>query len=227
MNKTNLSKLIGSLVVGALVIGALTFWLVPQVVQAQGWGGQGANSSEAWRGQGNGMGRQSTPNNGRQGAAIPGQSQAAGAPGNGQGQGIGLPSTPSGDLSDAEIQALTAALDDEYHAWAIYDQVLQDMGQVRPFASILRSEESHIAALVRLFELYDLEVPANPWPGQVPSFDTVTDACAASLQAEVDNAGLYEELFDAVDNPDVLQVFSQLQRATETRHLPAFQRCAP
>jgi len=122
---------------------------------------------------------------------------------------------------------LAAALDDEYHAWAIYDQVLQDWGQVQPFASTLRSEESHIAALVRLFERYDLEVPANPWPGQVPSFDSVSDACAAAVQAEVDNAGLYDELYGAVDNADILQVFSHLQQASESRHLPAFQRCAP
>jgi hypothetical protein len=205
MNKTKLLKLTGLLVMGALLIGALALWAFPEQVDARG-------------GQGNGGGRQAVP---------AGQGQGIVVPGGGQGQGMALSSAPAGELSEAEAQALAAALDDEYHAWAIYDQVLQDLGNVRPFAGILRSEESHIAALVRLFERYDLEIPANPWLGNVPSFDTVPDACAASVQAEVDNAGLYDELFGAVDNSDILQVFAQLQRASETRHLSAFERCAP
>lgn len=46
------------------------------------------------------------------------------------------------------------------------------------------------------------------------------------MQAEIDNAALYDELFSMVDNADLIQVFTSLQRASETRHLPAFERCA-
>jgi hypothetical protein len=135
--------------------------------------------------------------------------------------------TVVGDLSDLEAEALLLALDDEYKAWSVYDQVIADFGAIRPFASIQRAEENHIAALVMLFDRYDLEVPENPWLGNVPSFDTVTEACTAGVQAEIDNADLYEQLFSMVDNADIVQVFTSLQQASETKHLPAFERCAP
>lgn len=228
MNRKNLSRSLGILAIGAILIGALALWGFPELAEAQGRGGQGAQATESWRGQGTGTSRQGIPGDGLgQNSVASEMGQAVVSPGNGRGQGNMLPAAPGGELSESEIQALAAALDDEYHAWAIYDQVLQDFGQVQPFTSILHSEESHIAALVRLYDRYGLEVPSNPWPGQVPSFDSTSDACAAAAQAEVDNAGLYGEISDTVDNPDILQVFSQLQRASETRHLPAFQRCTP
>jgi len=145
------------------------------------------------------------------------------------GQGLGTPlagDTASTELSESEKEALLMALDDEYKAWAIYDQVIADFGAVRPFTQIQKAEESHIAALVRLFERYDLEVPENEWPGNVPTFESVADACAAGVQAEVDNGAVYDELFSMVDNPDIVRVFTSLQRASLTKHLPAFERCA-
>jgi hypothetical protein len=102
-----------------------------------------------------------------------------------------------------------------------------DFGAVRPFTSIQRAEENHIAALVNLLEGYGLEVPANEWQGEVPSFDTLGEACAAGVQAEVDNAGLYDQLFNMADNPDLIRVFTALQSASQEQHLPAFERCAP
>ena len=132
-----------------------------------------------------------------------------------------------GDLSESEAEALLMALDDEYKAWSVYDQVIADFGAVRPFTSIRKAEETHIAALVTLFERYGLDVPANEWLGNVPTFDTVAEACAGGVQAEIDNAALYDQLFDMVDNTDIVRVFTALQRASETKHLPAFERCAP
>ncbi len=138
-----------------------------------------------------------------------------------------LNDSEAGDLSESEAEALLMALDDEYKAWSVYDQVIADFGAVRPFTSIRKAEEAHIAALVTLFERYDLDVPANEWPGNVPTFDTVAEACAGGVQAEIDNAALYDQLFDMVDNTDIVRVFTALQRASETKHLPAFERCAP
>ena len=116
------------------------------------------------------------------------------------------------------------ALDDEYKAWSVYDQVIDDFGNVRPFTNIQRAEEKHIAALVNLFEAYDLEVPENEWAGNVPSYDTLNDAYAAGVQAEIDNAALYDQLFDMTENPDIVRVFTSLQQASLTKHLPAFER---
>jgi len=131
------------------------------------------------------------------------------------------------DLSPSEEEALRLALDDEYKAWSVYDQVIADFGAVRPFTSIQRAEEKHIDALLTLFERYELDAPANDWPGNVPTFETLPEACAAGVQAEIDNAALYDGLFAMVDNPDIVQVFTALQQASETKHLPAFERCAP
>ena len=130
-------------------------------------------------------------------------------------------------LSESEVEALLMALDDEYKAWSVYEQVIADLGAVRPFTSIQRAEESHISALLTLFDRYGLDAPTNKWLAQVPSFDTLVEACEGGVQAEVDNAALYDQLFDMVDNPDIIRVFTALQRASETRHLPAFERCAP
>ncbi len=51
-------------------------------------------------------------------------------------------------LSQAEIDDLLLALKNEYHAWAVYDQVIQDFGPVRPFATIQQAAGRHIDALL-------------------------------------------------------------------------------
>jgi hypothetical protein len=134
--------------------------------------------------------------------------------------------TYAGPLSLQEVEGLLKALNDEYHAWAVYEQVIQDFGQVKPFVNIQRSEEKHIDALLRLFDKYDVPVPENAWIGNVPSFDSVQDACAAGLDAEIANVALYDEIFGTTDRDDILTVYAALQSASQESHLPAFQRCA-
>lgn len=165
--------------------------------------------------------------------AMPSVAEAAYGPRQGQGQGAGImEQSPGwgyaepGSLSAEEVEALQMALDDEYKAWSVYDQVIADFGPIWPFASIQQAEENHIAALIRLFDRYGLEVPQNSWPGNVPAYETVAEACAAGVQAEIDNADLYAQIFQNVDNPDIVQVFTNLQQASLTKHLPAFEQCA-
>jgi hypothetical protein len=129
-------------------------------------------------------------------------------------------------LSEAEARALGEALDDEYRAWAIYDQVIRDFGSVRPFSNIRGSEARHIDALVRLFHRYGLTVPENRWPASVPRYATLGDACAAAVAGEVENDKLYERLLSSTNRPDILNVFQRLKEASQQRHLPAFRRCA-
>jgi len=130
------------------------------------------------------------------------------------------------DLTDGEIRALDEALDDEYQAWTTYDQVIADFGEVAPFRHIREAEARHIDALHTLFDGYGLAVPENRWPGRVPRFASLTDACAAGVVAEVANAALYDRLLSATQRPDVLGVFRRLQAASQERHLRAFERCA-
>ena len=168
--------------------------------------------------------------------ALPLQTEAAYGAGQnagwGQGQAGWTEGAPRGelgnlsDLSESEVEALGMALDDEYEAWSVYDQVIADFSDVWPFTGIRTAEENHIAALVRLFDRYGLDVPENSWPGSVPTFETVTEACEAGVDAEIDNAALYDQLFSMVDNPDIVRVFTNLQQASLTKHLPAFEQCA-
>jgi hypothetical protein len=135
-------------------------------------------------------------------------------------------STYDGPLTEAEVHGLLLALNDEYHAWAVYDQVLADHGDVRPFSNIKGSEATHIQALVGLFDAYDVPVPDNPWPGDVPSFETVTDACALGVEAEIANRDLYTDIMATTERDDILTVYLALQKASDENHLPAFERCA-
>lgn len=129
-------------------------------------------------------------------------------------------------LSDSEVQALRDALHDEQRAWATYDQIVRDLGPERPFIHIRDAEARHIDALRTLFQRYALEVPENPWPGRVPRFATLREACEAGIEAEIANVALYDRLMRSTNRPDVLTVFENLRRASQERHLPAFRRCA-
>ena len=143
------------------------------------------------------------------------------------GYGTGLASLPATTpLSAEEINALNVTLQDEYRAWAIYDQVIQDFGDVAPFVNIREAEANHADALIRLFDKYGVEVPENDWIGQVPSFESVTEACEAGVQAEIDNAGLYDSVLAASEHVDLTRVFTNLQSASLNMHLPAFEACA-
>lgn len=137
------------------------------------------------------------------------------------------PDQPPGDrLTDGEIADLLAALDDEYLAHATYMQVIADFGEVLPFTNIVEAEGRHIDALARLFRRYGVELPDNPWPGKVPRYESVTEACRAGVEAEIDNAALYDRLLAGTSRPDVLEVSRNLQRASQQNHLPAFRRSA-
>ena len=129
-------------------------------------------------------------------------------------------------LDEAERAALLSALDDEYRAWATYDQVVRDFGPQRPFSNIREAETRHIGALRTLFEWYSLPIPVNPWPGRVPRFATLHAACEAGVEAELENEALYERLLASTRHEDLLAVFRNLQRASRERHLEAFRRCA-
>lgn len=122
-------------------------------------------------------------------------------------------------------EALLMALDDEYKAKATYSQVIEDFGSVRPFVNIKRSEERHIDALIPLLNKYGVAVPDNPYLGNIASYNSIKEACAGGVQAEIDNVALYDKIEAMVDQEDILSVFERLRWASQERHLPAFERC--
>ena len=129
-------------------------------------------------------------------------------------------------LTETEIRALNEALDDEYRAFATYQQVLADFGKVQPFNNILAAEGHHIEALRTLFARYGLSMPENPWPGKVDSYAGLQAACDAGVAAEIANAEIYQRLLQSTERPDILTVFRNLHDASQQRHLLAFQRRA-
>ena len=132
---------------------------------------------------------------------------------------------PMEDISDSEIEALGLAINDEYKARATYRKVIEKFGEVKPFSNIIISEGTHISELEKLYNKYGLGIPADEWYDEVPEFDSVEDACQAGVDAEVENADLYDELFSKVDNQDITAVFTSLRDASRNNHLPAFERC--
>lgn len=127
-------------------------------------------------------------------------------------------------LNEEEIQVLIEALDDEYLAYATYDQVIKDFGPIRPFINIREAEGRHINALLGLFERYGLSIPDNPWPGRVDRYASPQAACKAGVEAEIANGEMYDRLLLNVQQPDIVTVLKNLQAASQLRHLPAFQR---
>lgn len=137
-----------------------------------------------------------------------------------------LPPSQGTVMTDALLQALDEALDDEYKAMATYEAAIAAFGPIRPFINIVESERRHADALLQLYEAYDLEPKPNRWRGKVAVPATVAEACAAAVAAEVDNAAMYDRLIAMVPQADVRAVFQALRRASQENHLPAFRRCA-
>lgn len=131
-------------------------------------------------------------------------------------------------LSDAGLEALGLALQDEYRAERLYHQVLERLGDVRPFANIVYAEQRHSAALERVYSRRGLVAPISDQQGlgqELPG-ETLQEVCNAAVEAERDNVSLYDELLRRDLPADVVQVFEHLREASLERHLPAFERCA-
>jgi hypothetical protein len=198
-----------------IIIGVTVFSLavVTDSSLAQGPGGGG---------NGNGRGGQGNPNAG-QGSGQQNGAQA----GSCQYCLDNLPAAVPGEVPADVVEALTAGLTDEHHAYDVYQAVIDQFGAVRPFTSIQQAEATHVAALEFVFERYNLVVPEIATLAEVPQFASLADACAAGAAAEIANFGLYDQWLATVqDYPDMVQVFTSLRDASEFRHLPAFERCA-
>lgn len=135
----------------------------------------------------------------------------------------------SGAISEGQAytieQMLTYALQDEYLASAEYQALIEKFEASRPFNNILKAEEKHIELLLPLFEQYGVAAPANTAADKVALPDTIEEAYATGVQAEVSNIAMYDA-FLAQDLPDdVRAVFEALMNASES-HLTAFEQNA-
>ncbi len=142
----------------------------------------------------------------------------------GQGRGWGQGDSKT-SLDATEVEALQMALADEYHALAVYQTVIDQFGPVEPFVELARAEGQHIEALYTHFDKYGLVVPENTWLENIPPFESVQAACQAGAEAEQANVALYDHLLNVTDDPGLVRVFQNLQRASLESHLPQLESC--
>ncbi len=165
--------------------------------------------------------RRGGPNNGQ-----PGNGSGIGnGKGNGNGTGTPLQNPAATPLTAAEAQGLQDAILEEYGALNLYQGVMDSLGAELPFTQIARSEQQHVNALLRQAQIYGVEAPANPGLAQPVSFDSLTEACQAGVQAEIADAALYDTLKAVTTHASLLQVYDNLQSASLNQHLPAFEVC--
>lgn len=123
------------------------------------------------------------------------------------------------------IEALSEALDDEYKSRATYRKVIERFGPVRPFVNIVEAEDRHVAALLAQFRRLGATPPEDAWATRVKAPDSMEQACAEAVQAEIENDAIYSRLLEQVTDAQVRLVMLRLQEASRNQHLPAFRRC--
>jgi hypothetical protein len=131
------------------------------------------------------------------------------------------------EVEEAVLEALVGA-EGEYAAYATYDAIINEYGNVNPYANIMAAEAKHIDALKQILDQYEVAYPTeNPYLGMIDAHESLAEAAQAGVDAEIANVVLYDEQLEAVsDYPDIIAVFVNLQRASQEQHLPAFQRAS-
>lgn len=131
------------------------------------------------------------------------------------------------DLSAEEvILADLMGPDGEYAALASYQAVLDEFGQVEPYATILSAESRHKDALIRQLERIGVEVPENPYLGEIPTPADLQSAAEAWAEGEILNVALYDYLLTQTDDSQLTKVLNNLRVASLDSYLPAFYAAA-
>lgn len=128
--------------------------------------------------------------------------------------------------ASSNVDALRAALDDEYRAEDTYAAVIDAFADVRPFINVIEAERRR-AARVKV-EIDALRIscdPANPYLGTLAAPASLLDACERGGAGETENIALYDRLLPKIENRQADTLIA-LQSASRERHLPAFKRCA-
>ncbi|WP_457630686.1 ferritin-like domain-containing protein, partial [Oceanithermus sp.] len=146
-------------------------------------------------------------------------------------RGYSTAATATTQLSEEAKEALLEALtgpEGEYAAYAVYDAVIQEYGNVEPYLSIRRAEANHIAALQRQLDLYGVDYPKeNPYLGKIEAPGDLEAFAQAGVEAEIANVEMYDQLLTKVAGyPGIVNVFQNLRSASLNQHLPIFKEAA-
>ncbi len=130
-------------------------------------------------------------------------------------------------LSEQEAADLASAIQEEYTAMNTYQAVVKELGSVLTFSRIVCAEQRHVNALIRVAQRFGVEVPENAGEVAEIEWSTLEEACQMGVTFEQMDADLYDELLPNTTNPALIRVYTNLQRASLEKHLPAFQACNP
>ena len=122
-------------------------------------------------------------------------------------------------------QAMIDAINDEYHARAFYNAVMDKFGEIRPFSNIVHAETRHAERLSQLFKRYGLPVPEDSFAGKVEAPETLEIACQMGVEAEIANVKMYDRFLDFIQERDLRDTFTQLRYVSQNNHKVAFERC--
>lgn len=223
----------------ALIGGAAYILWSPQDVEAYAGGGWGANNAA---GRGNGVATGTEAGAYGRGAAGNAGAGAHGAAGNAAAgeHGAETPlweTLPASSLSAEEEAGLLYMREEEKLARDVYQTLYETWG-IESFASIARSEQTHMDTVLALLERYGLSDPvADKGVGEFsdPTLqalytELVTRGKTSAQEAltvgayieEVDIADLKARLAQT-DNADIQQVYKSLEQGS-VNHLRAFTR---
>ena len=151
-----------------------------------------------------------------------------GGPPNGRAQQSNVVGTAAAaTLSEQEASDLAEAIQEEYTAMNTYQAVIDELGEVQPFSRIVRAEQQHVNALIRVAQRFGVDVPENAGEVAEIEWSTLTEACQMGVIFEQVDAALYDDLMLNTSNPMLTRVYSNLQRASLEKHLPTFEACNP
>ena len=114
----------------------------------------------------------------------------------------------------------------EYAASAMYQAVIDEFGQVEPYVTIRFAEERHISALTRQLDRYGINVPANPYLGEVAAPADLQTAAQAWAIGEIENVTMYDELLTKSTDANLTRVLTNLRASSQDSHLPLFEAAA-
>lgn len=137
--------------------------------------------------------------------------------------------TPEGVVEGTDAYLAWEALmgsDGEYAALASYQAVLDEYGDVEPYATIMAAEGRHADALIRQLDRLGVEVEENPYLGQIQAPADLQTAAEAWAEGEILNVELYDKLIADAESEQLIKVFNNLRSASLDSHLPAFELAA-
>lgn len=132
------------------------------------------------------------------------------------------------DSSPSIKDMLKYAIEDEYLARAEYKLIIENFPITRPFTNIIESENTHIQLLSDVYNNHGIAIPKDNAGNHVKLPDSLHDAFAVGVQAEIDNIAMYDSflknpLIEKPENADVKSTFIKLMKASEN-HLSAFKK---